>query len=346
MTNISDPTRYNLYGIPNDAQGNSKFDAALAGANQAQFVDKADREFLELQYANMADTLNIFAQLNFSAAGNTYRDDVATDGDTDWATANNGGYWLFPDSNDRNGGWKRAGGNRTDKYVVPTSDYSFFQNLKAASLVLNATDAIVAGTQLDGFDTHTNQGTLTGSHPALMRRLGWALYALRKFFMIYGKGGTKPLAGARCGWDDLIIVTLSEFGRTTVENSDNGTDHAEANVMFVAGGGVKGFQLAPDSTVQRTGVIGCNDKPGGARDPLTWKTGPAGSMFGVESRYLKRCVDYRSVLGKLIRDHLGATQDQLNRIIPGYAKESTEHLLTGGTQTRDNVPVIGEPDIV
>jgi hypothetical protein len=56
-------------------------------------------------------------------------------------------------------------------------------------------------------------------------------------------------------------------------------------------------------------------------------------MFGVESRYLKRCFDYRSVLGEVIRKHLGATQNQLNRIIPGYANEGQEHLLSGGTVT-------------
>ena len=46
--------------------------------------------------------------------------------------------------------------------------------------------------------------------------------------------------------------------------------------------------------------------------------------------YLRRCIDYRSVLGEVIRKHLGATQNQLNRIIPGYAVTG-EHLLSGGT---------------
>ena len=43
-------------------------------------------------------------------------------------------------------------------------------------------------------------------------------------------------------------------------------------------------------------------------------------MYAADSRYLLRAVDYRSVLGKLVRDHLGASQEQLNRIIPGYAE--------------------------
>jgi hypothetical protein len=51
------------------------------------------------------------------------------------------------------------------------------------------------------------------------------------------------------------------------------------------------------------------------------------------------------VLGKLIRDHLGATQNQLNQIIPGYAV-SGEHLLGGGTSSVDGVPIFGELPIV
>jgi len=51
------------------------------------------------------------------------------------------------------------------------------------------------------------------------------------------------------------------------------------------------------------------------------------------------------LLGKLIRDHLGATQNQLNRIIPGYAV-SGERLATGGASSVDGTQIIGEPNIV
>jgi hypothetical protein len=111
--------------------------------------------------------------------------------------------------------------------------------------------------------------------------------------------------------------------------------------MFVGGGAVKGYQQGI-----RSGVFACHPN-----DSIPWVPGPAnqaggvdGSMFGISDRYLKRTVDYRSVLGKLIRDHLGATQNQLNRIIPGYA-DSREKLLSGGTSTIDNTPIIGEPNI-
>ena len=60
--------------------------------------------------------------------------------------------------------------------------------------------------------------------------------------------------------------------------------------------------------------------------------------------YLRRCIDYRSVLGEVIRKHLGATQNQLNTIIPGYATVG-ENLLSGGngldgTQIRGEVGIL------
>src|SRR5437773_11496526 len=159
------------------------------------------------------------------------------------------------------------------------------------------------------------------------------MYALRKYFLKYADQAT---------WNNLVVITLSEFGRTTVENSDRGTDHAEAGVMFIAGGAVKGYNKG-----NTTGVFGCH-----TGDSVPWITGPAnqaggidGSMFGASDRYLKRAYDYRSVLGKLIRDHLGAIQNQLNRIIPGYL-DSREKLQAGGTSGIDGAPIIAEPGLV
>jgi len=317
MTNLTDPTRYNLLGIPNTTAGNSKADAAIQAANGFPFAEKNNRELLNLQYKNLSDTLSIFAQLNFSEAGNTFVDDVNTDNDA--------AYYLFPTSNAKNGGYAFHA-NDPQKYVVDTGAYGFFNNLKAAALILNKTDAIVAGTEVGGFDTHSTQGRVTGAHPNLQRRIAWAIYALRKYFSRYGDKAT---------WDNLVVVTLSEFGRTTVENADQGTDHAEAGVMFIAGGAVVGYNKGNAS-----GVFGCH--PGNS---VPWVTGQTGSMFGASTRYLKRAYDFRSVLGKLIRDHLGATQNQLNRIIPGYAVTG-EHLLAGGTSSTDGAPIMAEPNIV
>jgi len=314
MTNISDTSRYNLLGVPNTAAGNLKADRFLAEANRIAAPDRKSREFLNLQYANVARTLDTFASINFNQE---FLDNEATDGDLP--------YNLFPTSNNTNGGYA-ARGNNAAKYVVPTNSYDFFRQLRAAALVLNKTDALVAGTQINGWDTHSSQGTLNGSHPDLLRRVGWAIYALRKYFL------QNP---DQCRWDDLIVVTLSEFGRTTLENDDNGTDHAEASVMFVAGGSIKGFQPGG-----RSGVFGCSPS-----DPLPWQTGPSGSMFQTENRYLKRTYDYRSVLGRIFRNHLGSTPEQLQRIIPGYARPA-DALFAGGIQSADGVRIQAEPDLL
>lgn len=320
MTNLTDPTRYNLLGVPNTTDGNTKADAFLRAANSAQFTSKQNRDLLGLQYKNMSDTLSIFAGMDFSDAGNTFIDPNTTDGDKP--------YYLFPTSNAKNGGYVRSAGvNDPNKYVVDTGAYGFFNNLKSAAMILNKTDAMIAGTEFGGFDTHQKQGAATGGHANLMRRLGWAMYALKQYFTAYGDKTT---------WNNLVVVTMSEFGRTSIENSDAGTDHAEAGVMFVAGGGVKGYGKAG----RASGVIG-----GHPNDSVPWVPGANGTMFGASTRYLKRAVDYRSVLGEIIREHLGATQTKLNRIIPGYT-DAREVLQSGGKSQIDNTNIMGEVDII
>jgi uncharacterized protein (DUF1501 family) len=82
MTNLSDPSRYNLLGVPNSTAGNRKMDLFSTEAAGYPFPEKRNRLLLELQYRNLSETLSIFEQLNFSEAGNTFVDDANTDGDT------------------------------------------------------------------------------------------------------------------------------------------------------------------------------------------------------------------------------------------------------------------------
>ena len=315
MTNLTDPTRYDLLGVPDTVPGNAKAANYLNAANGYPFPTKLNRGLLMLQYANMQNTLSIFAGINFTEAGNTFRDPVGpngevTDNDTDWSKANGDeGYYLFPTTNVKNGGWRRPDGtNQANKYMVDPGHQSFFNNLKSAALVLNKTDAIIAGTELNGFDTHNNQGGAVGNpgqpntHPQLNKTIGWSIYALQKYFTRYADKAT---------WNNVVIITLSEFGRTTIQNSTLGTDHAEAGVMFVAGGAVQGYKKGNPS-----GVFNCNTS-----GILPWVPGSAGTMFGASGRYVQRNTDYRSVMGEIIRKHLGATPAQVGRIIPGYVNE-------------------------
>ena len=324
MTNLTDPLRYDLLGIPNSTAGNIKATNFLNTANSYPFPGKKNRGLLDLQYQNMSKTLLTFADIDFTPTGNTFRDDEVTDGDQEWYDGNGSqGYYLFPTDQEKNGGWRRPGGAAVfNKYAVPTGLHGFFNQLKSAAIVLNKTDAIIAGTELGGFDTHNMQGGVNGDHSNLNRGIGWAMYALRKYFTRYADQAT---------WQNIVVVTLTEFGRTTIENTTLGTDHAEAGVMLAAGGSIKGYNAG----LARSGVFNCSPS-----DSIPWVDGGSGSMFGVNGRYLRRTTDYRQVLGEIIRKHLGSTQNQLNRIIPGYA-DPLERLLAGGTST-DGTQIRGE----
>ncbi len=47
--------------------------------------------------------------------------------------------------------------------------------------------------------------------------------------------GAEPNGNGGTLWDDTIVMSMTEFGRTSKENGSNGTDHAESSAMFVAG---------------------------------------------------------------------------------------------------------------
>ena len=89
-----------------------------------------------------------------------------------------------------------------------------------------------------------------------------------------------------------------------------------------------------------------NPKLGGAVNWAIGNGGKNGALYSADTNvgYLRRTIDYRSVLGEIIREHLGATQNQLNRIIPAYTSESTEHLLSGGMV--GTTPIVGELGII
>ena len=90
---------------------------------------------------------------------------------------------------------------------------------------MKRTPVRVIGLRKGGFDTHQRQGQIAGSHANLLGDVAQGIQALYR--------------DLQDQWDDLLVVTLTEFGRTSKENGSNGMDHAESSVMFV-GGGVKG----------------------------------------------------------------------------------------------------------
>ncbi len=152
---------------------------------------------------------------------------------------------------------------------------AFFRELKQSVMLLKLTDCMVCGIQLDGFDTHSGQA---GQLARLVRILDHAIWA------VYND--TKDSV-----WEDLVVVTMSEFGRTSDENGSMGTDHAEASCMVVAGGGVNG------------GVYNC--------DADTWGNG--GLYTSPSGRYVGQRTDFRAVLAEIVDVHFqqGAILDNV-----------------------------------
>src|SRR5262249_44427884 len=91
--------------------------------------------------------------------------------------------------------------------------------------------------------------------------------------------------------DDIVLVTMSEFGRTAREDGNAGTDHGRGNVMMVLGGPVKGGHVY-------------GRWPGLEREQL------------YEQRDLAVTTDFRAVLGELVHGPLGQPVD---RVFPGFA---------------------------
>jgi len=100
------------------------------------------------------------------------------------------------------------------------------RQLDLATRVITARVPVVAvKAALGGFDTHANQ---VQPHERLLGFLATNLAILRK-----------NLIAANL-WNDVLVMTYSEFGRRVRQNASGGTDHGTAAPLFVMGGGVKG----------------------------------------------------------------------------------------------------------
>jgi uncharacterized protein (DUF1501 family) len=100
--------------------------------------------------------------------------------------------------------------------------------------------------------------------------------------------------------ENVVILTMSEFGRMARQNGNGGTDHGHAGAMFVIGGAVKGKK-----------VYG------------RWPGLAPGQLY--EGRDLALTTDFRSVFAEIASQHLGATN--LNAMFPGFSSPARLGLL-------------------
>jgi uncharacterized protein (DUF1501 family) len=116
---------------------------------------------------------------------------------------------------------------------VPGVEYpktQFGNSLKQIAQLLKANLGVEAAfSDINGWDTHQNQGNANGQ---LANRLKEFSEAISAFWKDMGQDA-----------ENVTLVTMSEFGRTARQNGTGGTDHGHANVMFVLGGQVKGGKV-------------------------------------------------------------------------------------------------------
>ncbi len=107
---------------------------------------------------------------------------------------------------------------------------AFGQSMKQIAQLMKANLGVEAAfADIGGWDTHQNQGAVNGQ---LAQRLGDFSQGIAAFWTDMGSHA-----------QDVVLVTMSEFGRTAHQNGTGGTDHGHANVMFVLGGPVRGGQV-------------------------------------------------------------------------------------------------------
>ncbi|MEP6755368.1 MAG: DUF1501 domain-containing protein, partial [Chthonomonadales bacterium] len=139
----------------------------------------------------------------------------------------------------------------------------------------------IAFADVGGWDTHANQAQPNspdlGNLSNRLRDVGQSLAAL------YTDLGDRM--------DDVVILTMSEFGRTVRQNGTGGTDHGHASCFFALGGNIKGGKVY-------------GDWPGLAPEQL------------YENRDLALTTDFRSVFGEVAMKHLGVPN--LEKLFPGF----------------------------
>jgi len=143
----------------------------------------------------------------------------------------------------------------------------------------------VAELDFGGWDTHQDQGNVeNGSFRRLARELAEAVAAF-----------TRDLEDRL---DDVLVLAVSEFGRTAAQNGTAGTDHGWANCALAFGGPVR----AAGGDTPRLAI---GEWPGLTREQLH------------EERDLRHTTDFRDLIAEVVAGHLG--NERLDLVLPGHA---------------------------
>ncbi len=150
--------------------------------------------------------------------------------------------------------------------------------LQFAQLIKAGVGLEVGFAETGGWDTHVNEGSSRGQLSNLLRDFSNAIAA---FTIDLGQK-----------MDDVVILTMSEFGRTARENGNRGTDHGHGNAMFVIGNDIKGGKVYGDWAGLKNNQLN-------------------------EGRDLAVTTDYRDVFGEVAYKYMGSKD--LAKMFPGYS---------------------------
>ncbi len=135
----------------------------------------------------------------------------------------------------------------------------------------------LAFVEIGGWDTHARQGDAKGQ---LANRLGLLARGLEAFHRDLGDEMRR-----------VVVLTMSEFGRTVAQNGTGGTDHGHGTAMMLFGGAVRGGRVY-------------GKWPGLEPEQLH------------ERRDLRVTTDFRDLFGEVVARHLGVRD--LERVFPGH----------------------------
>ena len=172
-------------------------------------------------------------------------------------------------------------GAKEYKPVEPYPNTTLGKQLKTAARLIKANIGLeIVEIDYGGWDTHQSQGSVTGGFANKVKELSDAMAAFQ--------------ADMKKHQDKVMLMAMSEFGRTAAQNGTGGTDHGWANCMLLMGGAVKRQKTKPISGTW----------PGLAPDQLN------------DKRDVMNTTDFRDILGELVTKHLGSKQPKL--VIPNH----------------------------
>src|SRR5436190_11737446 len=152
----------------------------------------------------------------------------------------------------------------------------------AAKFLARAEGPRIGALAFDGWDTHADEGVMSGRLANLLGALDGAIAAIE--------------AEMKEAWRETVVAVVTEFGRTARINGTEGTDHGTATVAFLVGGALKGGRVVAD-----------------------WPGLKLANLH--EGRDLKPTTDVRAVLKGLLKDHLRLDEAVLaSKVFPDSAR--------------------------